>query len=177
MSSKRIAPAADALMETLQEAGEVLQSLASLYEQQLEALRATDPESMEARTTKIQERATTLEDLNQKSTRQARLLGRVVEEVPDEPSLQGVVRVLRDGVAPDLGDRLAEAQTAVAERAQEVNQRRETLGLALEYAANLNHELLVAMQEAAKDTDGRTYTANGQSEVGSTDRSFVNAIG
>jgi flagellar biosynthesis/type III secretory pathway chaperone len=177
MPSKRIAPAADALIETLHEEVEVLEALAALYEQQLDAIRANDPAPMDARTTKIQDFAATLDNLSQKSERQARLLGRVLEGTPDEPSLEAVVRTLRDGAAAELGERLAEVQTAVAERVQAVNQRRETLRLALEYAADLNHELLVAMQEAASETDGQTYTANGQSESGSPDRSFVNAVG
>jgi pyrroloquinoline quinone (PQQ) biosynthesis protein C len=72
---------------------------------------------------------------------------------------------------------VAQAQTTVAERAQSVNQRRETLRLALQYAADLNHELLVTMQEAASDTDGQTYTAEGQSDPGTPDRSFVDTVG
>jgi len=177
MPSNHIAPAAEALIETLHEKVEVLESLAALYEQQLDAIRANDPELMGARTTKIQDFAAALDNLSQKSERQARLLGRVLEEAPEEPSLEELVQTLRDSAAPELGERVAEAQTAVAERVQEVNQRRETLRLALEYAADLNHELLVAMQKATSDTDGQTYTANGRPESGLPDRSFVNAVG
>ncbi|MFB6278887.1 MAG: flagellar export chaperone FlgN [Salinibacter sp.] len=177
MPSNHIAPAADALIETLHAEVEALDSLKALYDQQLEAIRADDPGPMDARTTEIQEQTAALKELNEKSRRQARLLGRVLDGVPDEPSLEVLVQTLRDDTAPAVGDRLAEAQTAVAEQMQVVSQRRETLRLALEYAADLNHELLVAMQAAASDTDGQTYTANGQSEDGPPDRSFVNAIG
>lgn len=177
MPSKQIAPAADALIETLRAEVDALDALEELHEKQIEAVRANESGPLGASITQIQNYAATLDNLSQKSERQARLLGRVLEEAPDEPSLEALVRTLRDGAAPELGEQLAEAQTAVAERVQAVNQRRETLRLALEYAADLNHELLVAMQEAASEPDGQTYTANGQSEPGSPDRSFVNAVG
>lgn len=176
MPPNRITPAADALIDTLNAELEALNTLEALYDQQIEAIRANDLDSIDERTTQIQVQTATLQDLNERSERQARLLGRVLETDADEPPLEELVRALREA-DPALGDEVAEAQTTVAERVQNVNQRRETLRLALEYAADLNHELLVTMQEAASDVDGQTYTAEGQSAPGTPDRSFVDTVG
>ncbi len=176
MPPNRIRPAADALVDTLEMEVQALDTLEGLYDQQLEAVRANDTGPMEKRTTEIQVQTATLQDVNARGERQAHLLGRVLGIDADEPSLEEVVEALRDA-APELGEKVAEAQTAVAERAQTVNQRRETLRLALEYAADLNHELLAAMQEAAGEADGQTYTAEGQSKPGAPDRSFVDTLG
>ena len=176
MPSNRIAPAADALIETLRAEVEALDALKERHEKQIEAVRANEWGPLGTSTTQIQDLAATLDNLSQKSERQARLLGRLLEGVPDEPSLEALVQALRNRSAPELAERLAEAQTTVAERVQAVTQRRETLRLALEHATELNHELLMAMQEVA-GTDGQTYTAEGRSEPGPPDRPFVNAVG
>lgn len=178
MSSNRIAPAADALIETLQEEADVLEDLDALYEQQLDVLRANDPEALDVLATKTQDRTATLDDLRQKAKRQTRLLGRVLDVDADDPSLKNTLGVLLDiQPTPESAERLKDACIAVAERVQAVNQRRETLHLALQYATELNHDLLVAMQTAATEADGETYTAAGQSQGGPGERSFVNTIG
>lgn len=155
---------------------EALDALKTLYDQQLEAVRNGGMGPMDERTTEIQKQTATLQNLSAQSERQACLLGRVLGTDADEPSLDVLVEALR-ATAPEFGEQIAEAQTAVAERVQVVEQRRETLRLALEYAADLNHELLAAMHEAASDTDGQTYTAEGQPNPGSPDRSFVDTLG
>lgn len=178
MPSERIDPAANALLDTLRAETVVLEELDELYERQLDALRTNDPDALSTLTMKTQDRAAALTELHQKSERQARLLGRVLDAGPEEPSLEEAIQ--RVGEAhPDLGTRLTETWTTMAEQVEAVNQRRETLRLALEYATELNHELMVAMQEAATEEDGQTYTAAGQSESGppSDDRSFVNTTG
>lgn len=179
MPSKRIAPAAEALIDTLHAEIDTLDALEDAYEQQLEALQANDPDTLGTLTARIQDCTATLEDMSQKSKRQARLLGRVLGMEADEPSLDAVVQTLDAVDTPDFDGGLVEAREAVATRVQSVNQRREILQLSLQYAAELNHELLVAMTEAAAEGDGQTYTANGQSESGppSDDRSFVNTVG
>lgn len=178
MSSNRIAPAADALIETLRAEVDVLEDLDALYEEQLDVLRANDPEALDALATKTQDRTAALDDLRQKATRQTRLLGRVLGMEAEEPSLRDTLTVMLDPQpTPEPAERLKEACTAVAERVQRVNQRRETLRLALQYATELNHDLLVAMQTAATEGDGKTYTAAGQSQEGPGERSFVNTIG
>jgi hypothetical protein len=101
----------------------------------------------------------------------------VLEVEPDAPSLGTLIESLEERAGDGLARRLAEARTAVAEQMQAAQQRRETLRLALEYAAELNHELLMAMQGAASEVDGQTYTAEGQPELGPDDRFFVNTIG
>jgi prefoldin subunit 5 len=176
MPPNRITPAADALIDTLDVEVEALNTLEALYDHQIEAIRSNDLDSINERTTEIQVQTATLRDLSERSERQARLLGRVLDVDADEPALEDLVRALNE-VDPALGERVAEAQTTVAERVQSVNQRRETLRLALEYAADLNHELLVTMQEAATDADGQTYTAEGQSASGPPDLSFVDTVG
>lgn len=181
MPSKRIAPAAEALIDTLRTEEEVLEQLEELYQQQLAALRANDSDELNTLTTQVQDCMATLEDMGQKGTRQARLLGRVLDMEADEPSLSEVIHQLRAKELPTLGERLAQVQTEVAERVQAVNQRRETLQLALKYATELNHELLVTMKEAEAEANGQTYTADGQSRQpsgpASDDRSFVNTVG
>jgi ABC-type transporter Mla subunit MlaD len=132
---------------------------------------------MGERTPEIQEQIATLQDLSEQSERQARLLGRVLDTDADEPSLEALIHVLRDGAAPELGEQLAAAQTAVAECVQDVDQRRETLRLALEYATDLNHELLTAMQKAGSSVEVQPYTAEGRSQTSFPDRFFVDATG
>jgi DNA repair exonuclease SbcCD ATPase subunit len=176
MPPNRITPAADALIDTLDAEVEALNTLEALYDQQIKAIRANNLDAIDERTMEIQVQTATLQDLGERSERQARLLGRVLGMDTDEPSLEELVRTLREA-DPALSETVAQAQTTVAERAQGVNQRRETLRLALQYAADLNHELLVTMQEAASDTDGQTYTAEGQSDPGTPDRSFVDTVG
>lgn len=177
MPPDRIAPAADALTATLHTEVEALSTLEALYDRQLQAVRADNMGPVGEHTTKIQEQTATLQDLSARSERQVHLLGRVLEMDADEPSLEEVLHVLCDGAAPELGEQLREAQRAVTERAHDVNQRRETLRLALEYAADLNHELLTAMQAADEDPEVQTYTAEGQSEPPLPDRFFVDATG
>lgn len=181
MPSKRIAPAADALIETLRAELEALEHLERLYQQQLAAIQADDADDLSALTTQIQDVLATLEDMGQKSKRQARLLGRVVDMDAEDPLLGEVIQRLRAAGTPEVAERLAEVQTEVAERVQKVNQRRETLQLALKYATGLNHELLVAMKDAAAESNGQTYTADGEprkaSGLTSDDRSFLNTVG
>lgn len=178
VSSDRIAPAANALIETLHVEADVLEELDALYEQQLDVLRANDPEGLESLATKTQDRTATLDDLRQKAKRQTRLLGRVLDVDADDPSLRDTLEVLFDSQpVPEPAERLKEACTTVAEQVQAVNQRRETLRLALQYATELNHDLLVAMQAAATQGEGETYTAEGRPEDGPGDRSFVNTTG
>jgi flagellar biosynthesis/type III secretory pathway chaperone len=143
MPPDRIAPAADALLDTLEAQANVLSDLDDLYERQLHALKTSDPDALGALAMQTQDRAAALEDLHRKSERQAA------------------------------------ARTAVAEQVQAVHERRETLRLALEYAAGLNHDLLAAMQNAAGPDDGHTYTAAGQpaSAQSPDNRSFVNTLG
>lgn len=178
MPPDRIAPAANTLIDTLHAEIEALDTLEDLYDQQLEAVRTSNMDPIGERTTEIQEQTAALEELSEKSKRQARLLGRVLGTDSDEPSLEELIRVLgEEGTASELGTQLKEAKAAVSERVEEVNQHRETLRLSLEYAADLNHELLTAMQEAASDADAQTYTAEGQSEPAPPDRFFVDATG
>lgn len=178
MSSNRIAPAANALIDTLQEEVDVLEDLEALYEQQLDILRINDPEALEYLATKTQDRTATLDDLRQKAKRQTRLLGRVIDVEADDPSLRETLEALLDTEPPpEATERLKEACTTLAEWVQVVSQRRETLHLALQYATELNHDLLVAMQTAATEAEAETYTAAGQSRGAPGDRSFVNTIG
>jgi len=178
MPPDRIAPAADALLDTLEAQANVLSDLDDLYERQLHALKTSDPDALGALAMQTQDRAAALEDLHRKSERQARLLGRVIDDVPDDPALDAVIQALGTA-SPDAGERLAAARTAVAEQVQAVHERRETLRLALEYAADLNHDLLAAMQNAPGPDDGHTYTAAGQpaSAQSPDNRSFVNTLG
>jgi len=177
--SERIAPAVDALVDTLRAETDVIDQLEALYERQLDALRANDADALGTLAAEMQDCTATLDDMRRKSERQARLLGRVLDVAPDDPSLGDLIDALDDRSSEELGRRLAEARTAVAERVQALQQRRETLHLALEYAAGLNHELLMAMQGAATEGDGQTYTADGRPESRqlSGERSFVNTIG
>lgn len=178
MPPDRIAPAADALLDTLEAQANVLSDLDDLYERQLHALKTSDPDALGALAMQTQDRAAALEDLHRKSERQARLLGRVIGDMPDDPALDAVIQAL-GRASPDAGERLAAARTAVGEQVQAVHERRETLRLALEYAADLNHDLLAAMQNAAGPDDGHTYTAAGQpaSAQSPDNRSFVNTLG
>lgn len=177
--SERIVPAVDALVDTLHDKIDVIDELEALYERQLDALRTNDADTLDTLATETQDCTATLDDMRRKSERQARLLGRVLDVEPDDPSLGTLIDALDDRASEELGRRLAEARTAVAERMQTVQQRRETLRLALEYAAELNHELLMAMQGATAEDDGQTYTAEGQPESRQLpeERSFVNTIG
>lgn len=175
--SERITPALDALVDTLRAQTDVIGDLDALYERQIEALRRNDADALDALAAETQDCTATLDDMRQKSERQARLLGRVLDVEPDAPSLGTLIESLEERAGDGLARRLAEARTAVAEQMQAAQQRRETLRLALEYAAELNHELLMAMQGAASEVDGQTYTAEGQPELGPDDRFFVNTIG
>lgn len=177
MPPNRIAPAADALIDTLHAEVEALDALEALYDQQLDAIRTSDAGLVGEHAAEIQAQTAALQDLSEQSERQASLLGRVLDMDADEPSLEGLIQGLRNGAAPELGKQLDEAQTAVAERVQGVRQRRETLRLALEYATDLNHELLTAMQEAGSNVEIQAYTAEGRSAPSLPDRFFVDATG
>lgn len=179
MPPERIAPILETLTDTLDAQVEALNELETLFERQLEALRADNPEAMREMAMKTQECTTRLETMGQKCGRQARLLGRVLEVGSDEPELSELVEVLEARSAQGAAEQLAAARSTLQERAREVNRRRETLRFALEHAAELNHELLVAMQEGGDASGSHTYTASGQSESRqpSGDRSFVNTIG
>lgn len=178
MPSKKIAPVADNLIDTLRAKAEALDELKTLFEQQLEALRAGDVEALEELTTNAQECAAVLENRRQKSARQARLLGRVLDE-SDKASLQELIEALEARSDRAVAERLAEAHAAVEERAQDVHDCSETLRFALQYAADVNHELLAAMRGAVEEEEAHTYTATGQAESQqpSDDRSFVNTLG
>jgi len=174
---ERIAPAADALIETLQAEAEALEDLEDLLDRQLEALQAGDPEALAQTTTKTQDRAAALDELRQKGQRQMRLLSRVLDVDTSNASLEDLIHALEDRPNLTAGQRMIEVRAAVERRAEAVNHRGETVGFALQYAAELNHDLLVAMQEATTEADGRTYTATGETHAASGDRSLVNTIG
>lgn len=176
MPSKKVAPIAEELIETLHSKEEILDQLRLLFSRQLEALRSREPALVGEMATKTQERAARLEELRRTCVRQMRLLGRVLGVETDDLTLQDLVDALAQSDA-EISTKLAEARTAVREQAEKVNERSETVNYALEFAAGLNHELLVAMQEACRSRDAETYTARGQSEAVTHDRSFVNTVG
>lgn len=178
MPPKRIAPLADNLTDTLRAEAEALDELKLLFEQQLDALRDGDTDALGETATKAQECAAVLENKRQEAERQARLLGRLLG-TSEEVSLREVMGALEARLDETVCERLTKVRTAVEDRAQKVNQRSETLSFALQYAADLNHELLAAMKGTAEEEDVHTYTSTGQAEPRqlSGDPSFVNTIG
>ena len=177
MSFKRLAPVTDKLVETLEKKADTFETLESLFEQQLDALRngATDP--LAALTTQTQECTAALDELRQMYQRQARLLIRVLELDADDPSLQALIDALEAHGAPEASRQLGQARAAVVEQAEAAQAKNDTLQFALEHAAGLNHELLAAVQDAAADPDRRTYTADGTTQSGGGEHSLVNTIG
>jgi len=177
MPFKRLAPVTDKLVETLQEKADTFDDLTTLFERQLAALRNGETDALSSLTTRTQECTATLDELRQRYQRQARLLVRVLELGQDDPSLQVLIDALERHDAPEASAQLARARTAVRERAEAAQAKNDTLRFALEHAAGLNHELLAAVQEATVQTDGRTYTADGEAESGGGEHSLVNTIG
>ncbi|WP_119841913.1 flagellar protein FlgN [Salinibacter ruber] len=178
MSFKRLTPVTDKLVETLSEKADAFEKLESLFEQQLGALRNGETDALGPLATEAQDCTDTIDDLRQTYQRQARLLIRMLELEEDDPSLETLIEVLEERApSAEASTRLAEARAAVLERAESAQQANDTLQFALEYAAGLNHELLTAVQQAAVDTDRRTYTADGTAESGSGEHSLVNTIG
>jgi hypothetical protein len=178
MSFKRLTPVTDKLVETLNEKAGAFETLESLFEQQLDVLRNGETDALGPLAMKAQDCTDTIEDLRQTYRRQARLLIRMLELEEDDPSLEALIEVLeRRAPGAEASTRLAEARAAVLERAQAAQRTNDTLQFALEYAAGLNHELLAAVQQAAVDTDRRTYTADGEAESGGGEHSLVNTIG
>lgn len=179
MSFKRLAPAVDKLVETLQRKADAFETLEALFEQQLDALRNRETDALGRLATEAQDCADTIDDLRQTYRRQARLLLRMLElEADEDPSLEALIETL-EARAPssEMSTRLAQARATVLERAESAQQVNDTLQFALQYAAGLNHELLAAVQEAAADTDSRTYTADGTTRSGGGEHSLVNTIG
>ena len=178
MSFKRLTPVTDKLVETLNKKADAFETLESLFEQQLDVLRNGETDALGPLAMKAQDCTNTIEDLRQTYRRQARLLMRMLELEEDDPSLEDLVEVLeRRAPAAEASTRLAEARAAVLERAEAAQRTNDTLQFALQYAAGLNHELLAAVQQAAVDTDSRTYTADGTTQSGGGEHSLVNTIG
>ena len=177
MPFKRLAPVTDKLVETLQKKADTFDDLTALFERQLEALRNGETDALTSLATRAQDCTATLEELRQAYRRQARLLIRVLELDQDDPSLQALIDALEQHDAPEASAQLAQARSAVTERAEAAQAKNETLRFALEHAAGLNHELLAAVQEATVQTDSRTYTADGEAESGGGEYSLVNTIG
>ena len=179
MSFKRLTPVTDKLVETLSEKADAFEKLESLFEQQLDALRNGETDALGPLATEAQDCTDTIDDLRQTYQRQARLLIRMLElEEEEDPSLETLIEVLEERApSAEASTRLAEARAAVLERAESAQRTNDTLQFALEYAAGLNHELLAAVQQAAVDTDRRTYTADGTAESGGGEHSLVNTIG
>ena len=174
----RAAPAVDALVATLQAEADALGELNALLEQQLGALRAGTPAVLEETAVETQRCAATLESLRQKRARQTRLLSRVLQVEADEASLQVLAQALRQRAGADAGTRLADARQTVRTLASDARQRGDALYFALEYAADLNRDLLLTMQGAADQAGGQTtYTAAGRSQSAERARSFLNAVG
>ena len=174
---ERTAPLTDALVGTLHDEADALDELNALLRQQLEALHDNAPDCLEDLAMQTQECTATLDALRQKRTRQKRLLGRVLEVEGKAPSLATLSAVLQQRADGEEGERLAQARTTVAGRARQARQRGETLNFALQYAAELNRDLLLAMQGAITGKDGHTYTARGHAQRAAAERSLVNAVG
>ncbi|WP_103020671.1 flagellar protein FlgN [Salinibacter altiplanensis] len=178
MSFKRLAPAVDKLIETLEQKADAFETLESLFEQQLDALRHREADALGPLAAKAQDCTDTIDDLRQTYRRQARLLIRLLELEQDDPSLDALIAGLKaQAPSSGVGPRLDQARAAVVERAESAQAANDTLQFALQYAAGLNHELLAAVQEAAADTDSRTYTADGTTQSGGGEHSLVNTIG
>lgn len=177
MSFKRVAPVTDKLVDTLQEKADTFEELNELFERQLAALRNGETDALATLTTEAQECTAALDELHQTYRRRARLLVRILELDEDDPSLEDLITALEAHGAPETSAQLKEARAAVLERAEAAQAQNDTLQFALEHAAGLNHELLAAVQEAAVDTDRRTYTADGQAESGGGEHSLVNTLG
>lgn len=177
MSPERITPLIDTLVDTLRAEADALDELNGLLDRQLEALRAGTPEKLAELAVKTHECTAELDTLRQKRTRQTRLVGRVLGVEAQDTSVEALIAALDERPSRDVDERLPEACAAIENRTQKTQQRGETLRFALQYAAELNRELLAAMHGAADGVDGQMYTATGQSQGATANRSFVNAIG
>jgi len=177
MPSERVAPLTEKLVETLREEAGLLKDLERHLERQLEALQEGQTEALSQATAEAEETASRLDDIRRKAKRQAGLLGRILETETDDPSLETLLGRLHDGPEGADDARLAEARQVVRKRADAVNQRSETLQFALHYAAQLNHDVLIAMKEATTGADGRTYTSEGEAEASTGEHALVNAVG
>lgn len=174
---ERTAPVTDALIGTLHEEADALDTLNALLGRQLEAVRAGTPEALADITTQMHTCTAALEALQQTRARQTRLLGRVLEVDEENASLPAIIQTLRAHPADQVGTRLTEARAVARKRAQTARQRSEALRFTLGYAAGLNRDLLLAMQGVGPAPGRHTYTAGGRTEAARDARSFVNAIG
>lgn len=177
MSFKRLAPVTDKLVETLHEKADTFEELNALFEQQLAALRDGETDTLATLTTETQECTAALEELHRRYQRRARLLVRILDLDHDDPSLRDLIEALEAHGAPEASGQLERARAAVLDQAEAAQAKNDTLQFALKHAAGLNHELLAAVQEAAVDTDRRTYTADGEAESGGGEHSLLNTIG
>jgi flagellar biosynthesis/type III secretory pathway chaperone len=179
MSFKRLAPAVDKLVETLQKKADAFETLEALFEQQLDALRNRETDALGRLAMEAQDCTDMIDDLRRTYRRRARLLLRMLElKEEDDPSLETLIEVLgARAPSSEMSARLARVRATVLERAESARTTNDTLQFALQYAAGLNHEMLAAVQEAAADTDPRTYTADGTAQSGGGEHSLVNAIG
>lgn len=198
MPPDRLNPVISALVTTLRDEADALDTLNALFDRQINAIRTGAAETLTDLSAETHAVTDRLHVLRQKRARQLRLLGRLLDIDEDNVSVRALltavestdtirtsgpskhsrtlVMAMSNRASDEVIERLSDARSAVARRAQDAHRRGETLRVSLEVAAGLNRELLIAMHDAADTSDSATYTAAGQSEAAPS-RSFVNAVG
>jgi hypothetical protein len=198
MPPDRLNPVIRALVTTLRDEADALDTLNALFDRQIDAIRNGAAETLKEMSAETHTVTDRLHVLRQKRARQLRLLSRLLDIDDDDVSVRTLlaavestdtirtsgpskhsrtlVMAMSNRASDAVKARLSDARAAVERRAQEAHRRGETLRVSLEVAASLNRELLIAMHDAADTSDTSTYTAAGQAEAASS-RSFVNAVG
>ena len=169
---------AEQLLSTLQQEQVALDHLSAYVEQQLAALRVRQQEAIAEATTQASEAMNELDRLRQLRERQARLLGRVLHVEADPNALTALAEALAqlpEGEA--TGAQLLDVRSRVRERAATTRQHCSELAFALQYAVQLGHEMIQALQGLDAPPPARVYTARGETTQGSSPRSFLNKVG
>jgi hypothetical protein len=170
-------PLAGALLATLKQECEALARLARCFEVQIEAMRSRVPDGLEAATLSVTEEVGALASIQQNRERQTRLLARMLS-LEDRADLSQIAEAIRQkGIGGNAGPSLLEVRDSARKMALAAQERCQELEFALNYAADLGRDMLMAVQGAGHKTPTLAYTAKGHAAPGHTGRSFMNQKG
>lgn len=166
---------AERLLDTLEQEGDALTTLADEFTRQLDAVRNQQLQQLEESTDEANVATSRLHRAQQARKRQMRLLGRVLN-VGEEASLRELAAALRPHDV-GLSNCLQRQHRVLRDQAETAQQHCEELEFALRYAVNLSREMLGLLQGTDDDAQpAGAYTASGGSTPASSS-SLVNEIG
>lgn len=191
MKFKRFAPVVDNLVETLKEEASVLERLEEGFARQMGALRDGDPGALKEATSETQKQVGRAQELKETRKRQVGLLSRMIGKEGDsspaekqplkmDHSLSQVTERIKAETGPEATGKLRQLEEAWAlleQNGRAAGQKSQALQRALRRAAEINHNLVTAMQEAVSTGSSSAYTEDGTPVTPSSDQSLVNTTG